>query len=216
MLLSKLVYYIVKNVKYLEDLGFIYESFKVGDFDNDLDYINSINNVFTPLNEAIHRLSDRNKIPNITMQVNAVNGVVDFSKIDKKIKKIISVFTLYKDKYLCCPFKYLGQYKILVNSKTPWVYIEFKEDIKNFEKIDFNYKDKEEYDGTNDIDLSEYGINETMISYIIEYCQGKLMETIAPEIANMHITRSEQYFNDLEDFSRNFHQEQITKINRIF
>ena len=66
MLLSQLVFQAVKNVKYIDDTDFNVDDFRIGTYiiNRDLDYINSINNVFAPLNEAIHRLSDRGKIKN--------------------------------------------------------------------------------------------------------------------------------------------------------
>ncbi len=79
MQLSKLVYEVVKNVKYLEDTGFTYEAFVRGEYDNDLDYKNSINNAFSPINEAIHRLSDRNKIKHKIELIGKANnnGIID-------------------------------------------------------------------------------------------------------------------------------------------
>ena len=81
MKLSELVYECVKNVKYLDDPNFTYESFMLGDYDNDMDYSNSINNVFTPLNTAIHRLSDRRKIKNEIVFLGAlpINRTFDIS-----------------------------------------------------------------------------------------------------------------------------------------
>ncbi len=54
-----------------------------------------------------------------------------------------------------------------------------------------------------------------MCSYIIEYAAGRLLEPIAPELANMHITRSEQYFDDLEEQQTPFSQNKITTKYRI-
>ena len=56
MLLSKLVYLSVKNVLYLADSSFTYEAFLEGDFNNDSDYATNINNVFSPLNQALAQI----------------------------------------------------------------------------------------------------------------------------------------------------------------
>jgi len=41
------------------------------------------------------------------------------------------------------------------------------------------------------------------------------MEPIAPELANLHLTRAEQYFNDLDTRQTSFHQKQVTRKYRI-
>jgi len=88
MNLSNLVFNAVKNVKYLEDSNFSYDGFIRGEFDNDMDYANSINNVFAPLNEAIHRLSDMNKISFKVERLPSPssNGLIDIRSISYDIK----------------------------------------------------------------------------------------------------------------------------------
>ncbi len=208
MKLSELTFQVVKNVKYLEDEGFTYEAFMSGDFDEDPDYTNSINNAMTPINEAVHRLSDRNKIRfNIIGVGIPVYALVNFGALlgDIKVKKIKSVFYRNEHVFEAVGFRETGKNEIFLQKlcKVP-LFIQFIEDIPPFKKADI-YKEE------SDIDLSEKGISDTMCSYIIEYAQGKLQEPIAPELANLHVTRAEQYFDDLEEQQTFFSQEVVTR-----
>ena len=221
MNLSNLVFNAVKNVKYLEDSNFSYDGFIRGEFDNDMDYANSINNVFAPLNEAIHRLSDMNKISFKVERLPSPssNGLVDIRSITYDIKTIVNIFVLSNGDYKKINHREFGRDKILLVDSfcvSGEYYIEYIQDIPNFSKDDIYY-----FEGTDsvidqrDINLTDYGISDTMCSYIIEYCQGKLMEPIAPELANLHLTRAEQYFNDLDTRQTSFHQKQVTRKYRI-
>lgn len=220
MQLSKLVYEVVKNVKYLEDTGFTYEAFVRGEYDNDLDYKNSINNAFSPINEAIHRLSDRNKIKHKIELIGKANnnGIIDLGTLAYDINKIINVFSLLNGDYVHVEFREFGKDKLLVTSNSDnELYLEYIQDICHFSKEDiYFFTDNNNIIEKKDVDLKkDYGITETMCSYIIEYAAGRLLEPIAPELANMHITRSEQYFDDLEEQQTPFSQNKITTKYRI-
>lgn len=220
MQLSKLVYEVVKNVKYLEDTGFTYEAFVRGEYDNDLDYKNSINNAFSPINEAIHRLSDRNKIKHKIELIGKANnnGIIDLGTLAYGINKIINVFSLLNGDYVHVEFREFGKDKLLVTSNSDnELYLEYIQDICHFSKDDiYFFTDNNNIIEKKDVDLKkDYGITETMCSYIIEYAAGRLLEPIAPELANMHITRSEQYFDDLEEQQTPFSQNKITTKYRI-
>lgn len=220
MQLSKLVYEVVKNVKYLEDTGFTYEAFARGEYDNDLDYKNSINNAFSPINEAIHRLSDRNKIKHKIELIGKANnnGIIDLDTLAYDINKIINVFSLLNGNYVHVEFREFGKDKLLVTSNSDnELYLEYIQDICHFSKDDiYFFTDNNNIIEKKDVDLKkDYGITETMCSYIIEYAAGRLLEPIAPELANMHITRSEQYFDDLEEQQTPFSQNKITTKYRI-
>lgn len=220
MQLSKLVYEVVKNVKYLEDTGFTYEAFVRGEYDNDLDYKNSINNAFSPINEAIHRLSDRNKIKHKIELIGKANnnGIIDLGTLTYDINKIINVFSLLNGDYVHVEFREFGKDKLLVTSNSDnELYLEYIQDICHFSKDDiYFFTDNNNIIEKKDVDLKkDYGITETMCSYIIEYAAGRLLEPIAPELANMHITRSEQYFDDLEEQQTPFSQNKITTKYRI-
>lgn len=217
MKLSLLVYNVVKNVKYLDDFGFTYEAFKKGDFDGDQDYSNSINNAFAPINEAIHRLSDRDKIPFILQEgITVLDGTMaDLSSVDRKIKKIKCVYARAGEDYRAIPFREMGKKTLLLLSpvrKGETLGIQFAEDIRPFSRSDYSYfADNNGYVNETDVDLDDYGISETACCYITEYAQGKLQEQIAPELANMHITRSEQYFDDLEEAQTAFYQQCVER-----
>lgn len=221
MKLSELVFEIVKNVKYLEESSFNYEAFIRGEFDQDPDYANSINNAFAPLNEAIHRLSDLNKIKFKIEEIQSTpdkNGLIDISSLTYDIKKIVNVFSLNSGEYTHIEFREFGKDKLLLFNASNFnnFYIEYIQDIKHFSKLDIYFiEDSNSTLDKRDVELKEIGINETMCSYIIEYCQGKLLEPIAPELANLHLTRAEQYFNDLDTQQTSFCQKNVTKKYRI-
>lgn len=229
MKLSELVFNVVKNVKYMSDTEFTLDAFRQGDFDDDLDYANSINNAFLPINEAIHRLSDLGKIRHriVSTGVPSSTGTIDFSGLEEviehPIKEILSVFIYSKngDNYLTFPFREVSEAKVkLVNATVPAnyaVYMEYVEDMKWFSKEDYDYSNYDAADESSytDVELKDYGISNTMASYIMEYSKGVLFEPIAPEIANMHITRAEQYFSDLPEQQTSFYQKEINKTYRI-
>lgn len=209
MKISEITYQVVKNVKYLEDIGFTYEAFVNKEYDNDQDYTQSIVNAMAPINEAIHRLSDRNKIAFQVVSVGVPNNsLVDITQVSR-VKKIKSMFYMEKGDYETVGFRECGKGYVFIERvfKKP-LFMQFVEDIPPFKMSDIYEEDK-------DIDLSIIGINETMCDYIIEYAQGKLQEPIAPELANMHITRAEQYFDDLDEQQTVFTQKVVAKKFRI-
>ena len=214
MLLSKLVFLCVKNVIYLNDTSFNYPGFCSGDFDNNIDYVTNINNVFSPLNEAIARLQDLDKIPYVVEEIApSEDRTIDLSLLEKQPRQIIGVAVVDTyGNYRKLAFTMFGKDKIRI--KSPYssfetkIYVEFKEEIETFSKLDILPLEE---DGTdNNIDLfKKYGIDEAMSNYIMEYVQGKLLEPIAPELANMHITRSESYFNNLRTAIKSFPQSRV-------
>jgi hypothetical protein len=209
MKLSELTYQVVKNVIYLEDAGFSYEAFVNGDYNNDQDYANFINNAMVPINEAIHRLSDRNKIAYKLLSIGEPkDNLIDTSRLNTKIKKIKSIFYLGKnDRFIRVGFREFSAGLIYIETviRCP-LFIQYIEDIKHL-----SIETGERYNKEKDIDLYNIGITETMCDYIIEYAQGKLLEPIAPELANLHINRAEQYFDDLEEQQTYFTQDVVEK-----
>lgn len=231
MYLSKLVFLCVKNVLYYNDNSFNYNDFLAGNFDSDPDYDTAINNVFTPLNEAIARLNDLGRIPYRIDEANFVNDVADLKQFatretdPRKVKEVISVGQFHirrpeKLDYKCSANKvFLCERKF---NGSP-VFIEYKEDIPWFTREDIPQKnpltdeayepEDEEY---RDVDLSEkYNISDSICNYIIEYVQGKLLEPIAPDLANMHITRAEAYFSNITPVSKTFVQSFVRKLYSI-
>ena len=82
MKLSKLVYLSIKNAIYYDDASFSFDNFKKDLFNGSPDYAMNINNVYLPLNEAISRLSDLERIPYKVIKVNQItDGVVDLKQI---------------------------------------------------------------------------------------------------------------------------------------
>lgn len=215
MKLSEITYQVVKNVKYLEDVGFTYEAFVAREYDGDQDYTQSIVNAMAPINEAIHRLSDRNKIAfKIVGLGTPTNALVSLGTV-KNIKKIKSIFYMDKD-YETVGFREYGKSMVFIERvlNKP-LFMQYVEDIPPFKMSDIYEESPQNNDYHYDIELSDIGITETMCSYIVEYAQGKLQEPIAPELANMHVTRAEQYFDDLDEQQVMFSQKVITSKFRI-
>ena len=223
MLLSKLVYLCVKNVVYYDDSSFTYKQFKEGKFKNDPDYSTNIYNVFLPLNEALARLSDLERIPyRVEYLVYPHNNKIDIASFEDKsgikVKEIVGVAyqadALGIKSPVAVEFKVIGKV-IEVYSHVPQVgnlLIEFKEDLPYFDDSFFDYSDDEVY---QDIELNNYGISDSMCNFIMEYVAGKLGEIISPELANMHLTRAEQYFMNIRPVHSNLRQTAIYKTSRI-
>lgn len=225
MLLSKLVYLCVKNVLYLADSSFTYEAFLEGDFNNDSDYATNINNVFSPLNQALARLNDLERIPykvDVISYRDIVNNVLDYSKLSASVSDVINVVQEYEGEYRNLAFRQFGSNKILItdyfkeSSEYP-ILVEYKQelpyfgisDIKEVELVNAVFVD-------DNIDLkATYGISESASNYVMEYVQGRLLEPIAPDLANMHISRAEQYFAGLKANTSMFHQDQVENIYKI-
>lgn len=214
MKLSELTYLVVKNVIYLEDAGFTYKAFINGEYNDDQDYSNFINNAMVPINEAIHRLSDRNKIAYRVLSLGTPKeNLLDVTNLNTKIKKIKSIFYMDKNRFIRVGYREFATGFIFIETILPYnLYIQFIQDIPHL-----SIGTGAEYNEEKDIDLYNIGISETMCDYIIEYAQGKLLEQIAPELANLHINRAEQYFEDLEEQQTTFSQNVVEKkygINR--
>ena len=193
MLLSKLVYLSIKNVLYQNDYSFTYENFMNGSFDDDIDLSMQINNVFSPLNEAIARLSDLDRIPYRFARIRPSQyGEVELSGLTHEVKEVMGVM----QNGHAIAFKKLGTTLYLEWFDTSKdATIEYSEDIPSFSKDDLVELEEGQPDGN--IDLKIYGISEGMCNYIIEFVKGKLLEPLAPELANLHITTAESYFQTL-------------------
>lgn len=221
MKLSKLVYLSIKNAIYYDDASFSFDNFKKDLFNGSPDYAMNINNVYLPLNEAISRLSDLERIPYKVIKVNQItDGVVDLKQIENensiKIKEVINVVKL--PSYEKISHRNLGLDKILIigSYNVREIYIEVKEDIPHFDSTDYSYR-KNDTDITEEYDkeLNDYGITDSMCNYIMEYIMGRLTEQISPEIANMHITRAEQYFANIKPNKNNLTQTNVKNVYRV-
>ena len=145
MLLSRLAYEVVKSALKLGNQEFIYESFRQNEFDSDIDYSNEIDNCYSEINQAIHRLSDLKKIP-FKVEKFTTNGgaIFDFATTDLKIKSIISIVKLNETtgEYRNIAFRSMSSTKVNllgVSEKPQSFYVEYVEDIPNFSNDDFDY-----------------------------------------------------------------------------
>lgn len=232
MLLSKLVYLCVKNVIYLDDPNFLYETFLEGTYNNDPDYNTHINNVFSPLNEAIARLSDLERIPYKVKQAELELGTreIDLDNLNQKenaeeretalVKEMYAVGQIIAGKPERLRFKQIGNKVLIldsVNIRYP-IYIEYKEDIPQFDNNSYNYEYVEEdlvSETILDVEMKDYNISDSMCNFIIEYVQGKLSESIEPSLANMHVTRAESYFNNIRTVRPVFVQTAIKNVYKM-
>ncbi len=217
MKLSFLVYEGVKNVKYLDTTAYTYESFKKGEFNNDLDYVNQIHNVYSPLNMALHRLSDRGKLPTKSYMLPIQqNNVYDISGISSDINEIKNVYSFCPfNGYETVEYRTVGTTTlILLNAKpNKQYYIEYVQDIPHFNNNDWRYD--EEGHEVKDVDLRTYGITDTMCSYVIEYIRGNLLEPIDPQMATIHLNRAEEYMADLRDYQTLFNKNRVKNVIKL-
>lgn len=210
MKLSELVFQCIKYGAYLSDTNFLYDAFMNGDFDNDVEYKDAIDKVWFPLNEALHRLAVKDKIPNRVVELSVDGNVATFKEdaTDEErniaIRNIRNVFQGSKK----IAHRRVGNMLILYGfSGSKPIFAEYKVDIPNFDKDNFK---------SNDKDLGEeYGITETACSFIIEYVKSGLLEEIQPEMAYQHRTVAEQYFADLDTYNNGFEQMVVQSVYRI-
>ena len=95
MKLTELAYNCVKNVSLFDDNGFTLEKFiEINTESSQEDYFDydlSINNVFAPINEAISRLSDLEKIPYRVEEVTESDGIIDLTTLLCACKEVMNV-----------------------------------------------------------------------------------------------------------------------------
>jgi hypothetical protein len=216
MKLSKLVYLCIKNVIYFDDTSFSLEEFLKGSFNSHPDYATNINNVFSQINESIARLSDLERIPYLVEYCEVTDNIIELNQCSKSVKEVISVAQNTYKGFKAVEHRPFGLGKVYLASYSPYsdTYIEYKEDIPMFDETYMpfkNYNDELE-ENPLDVDLKEYGINDSMCNYIIEYVKGKLFEQENPDVANMHITRAEQYFNNIKPSTSAFSQQVVRTV----
>lgn len=222
MLLSRLAYEVVKSALKLGNKEFIYSAFRQKDFDSDIDYSNDIDNCFVEINQAIHRLSDLRKIPYKveSFVVKSGSSIFDFATTDLKIKEIKNIVKLNEKtgEYTNIPFRTMSATKVNLlglGENMQKLYVEYVEDIPNFSSEDFDYSSYTDYGEYEDIDLKQYGINETMCSKIILYSAGRLFARIDPQIAAKEEALGEQYFDALPTHGVSFETRRVSAVNRI-
>ena len=221
MKLSELVFRSVKNTIYFDDTSFSFLEFKKGTFNGDPDYALNLNNVYAPLNEAISRLSDLEKIPYQVLAVKSnmlEKNIVDLKKFENEyntsVKEVVNVGVFNGLQCEKVPHYMFGHDKVVIEEPTNKdLYIEFKQDIPYLDEEKYHYvydENGEEVAGDSfDVDLKEYGITDSMCNYIMEYVKGNLGSVVGEEVANMHLTRAEQYFNNIQDNTYTFGQKLV-------
>lgn len=194
---SKLIYLCAKNVIYYDDSDTTYSAFLLGNVHNHPDYSMFFNNLFTPLNTAISRLNDLEKIPYQIERVVAVNSAFSILELSKKVKEIIGIAKMKHGKLIPIPYTKIGN-EIIVQTDGE-VFIEFKEDIPYLTEEDYSYNSisglpQEE----QDFDMKDrFNIDETMCAYIIEYVKGVLTESVDVKMSDIHLARAESYFTNI-------------------
>ena len=221
MKLSDLLYLVIKNAIYYDDYSFIKETFLKGEYNDDPDYAQNIINVFSPINEAIARLSDLERINYIVEIVSENNNIIDLTDCEKDVKEVVSLAQLNNGKYEPIPFKMFGAKKLFVSefyNKNLTTFIEYKEDIPIFseEHCDYIYDNEGTLISSKDVDLKDHGITSSMCNYIIEYAVGKLKENSGSlEEAAFHVNRAEQYFSGIKQVASAFPQRSVRPVHTI-
>ena len=115
MYLSQLVYECIKYGVYQDDTKFTYQAFVDGEYNDVVDFKNQINNVWFPLNEAIHRLSVKDKIPNRVVLLNVEDNIGKLEGELINIRNIRNVFQVNSDGYKKVGHRRVGNMIILYN-----------------------------------------------------------------------------------------------------
>lgn len=219
MKLSKLVYLCVKNVILYDDESFSYDGFIKGKFNGNPDYATSINNVFSAINQAISRLSDLERLPYRVEEITLEGYAFNISDLEHNLKEIVAI--AYIDSYkniTPLTFEILGNQVIVKgvvsNAK---VHVEYKEDIFFIQGESYYYEytvnelGEDTLITSKDIELRDLGINDQMCNAIVEYAKGVLNEGVEAALANMHITRAEQYFMNINPVRSGLSQTVVVK-----
>lgn len=236
MNLSKLTYLCVKEAMYLDDRAFTYDNFMNGEYNDAVDYSKNIFYAMSPINEAIARLSDTDKIPLIVRKMDIENGYIVYGD-ELRIKSIVSIASPNSNGYSKIAFRDLGKFinedgdkenRIMLIS-TPTTRNLVKDvdgniagiglvskpikDVLVAYKEDIKYFDLSDIEDGNDVDLRTYGITDAMCNFIMEYAKGKLMEDVDANLSVLHTNRAEQYFSAIDTFQNPFEQ---TKVHSIY
>lgn len=219
MKLSKLVYLSIKNVILYDDESFDYNSFIQGKFNGHPDYATSINNVFSAINQAISRLNDLERLPYRVDKITLNDYAFNISDLEHNLKEIVAI--AYIDSYkniTPLTFEILGNQVIVKgvvsNAK---VHVEYKEDIFFIQNESYYYEytvnelGEDTLITSKDIELRDLGINDQMCNAIVEYAKGVLNEGVETVLANMHMTRAEQYFMNINPVRSGLSQTVVVK-----
>lgn len=220
MLLDKLAYLAIKGVLKLDDDSFTLKSLLDKDATGNSDYSVQVNNVFSPLNEAIQRLSNLDKIPWKVDNVGSISldvASIKLSALSNKTDRIVSVYQLVNKRYISTiEWRVIGDSILLFGD---WdasldVYVQYRLQVPYFSDVDLVALGEDGTDGNIDL-YSTYGISETMCAYIIEYVVGNLLEQDSPSMANLHLSRAEQYFSGLDTMNTEIIQPSVEAVHRL-
>lgn len=236
MKISELAYRCIKEAFYMDDSGFTLEHYKDGTYYESAEYGVQINNVFSPINEAIARLNDLDKISYRVVEIpsSAITKdddvyIADLSFIDNltqddgyihEFKEVVNVAIKRGIGFRKLETRPFGRTKILLgkdfnNLNGERLFIEYKEDIPYFTEKDGGIYPYNQETTDIDIELKDYGVTNSMCPYIMEYAMAKLSEDIDPSLSNMHLTRAEQYFSNIKSVTMAFKQNNVYKTYKI-
>lgn len=218
MKISRLLFECVKDSINIPNTNFNEYSFLNGDFNNSKDYVNQISGALSAINLALSRLQDSNKIPYSTKVVNPTAKVINFEDGD-----IINIVQVYSDTYKRIPFRTMTNgkdYMLLCNDLPNSLLIEYRATIPHFTEEHIMGITIDEESNTvidKNLDLRYYGVSDIMCDYVKEFVKGQLNEFIAPDLANLHNNRAEQYFQNLKSYTTSFTQTNVSnKHRRLF
>ena len=212
MKLSELIYECVKDSITIANSSISYEGFINESFSTTKDYALQYAGVFSAVNLAVARLQTYDKIPYATEAKTITSNIFDFD-----LGTVVNVVELIAGQYTRLEFRNINQGKgvmLLEVSRKREIIVEYKVRIPRFSEKDIK---KIELDPNNElvvvdtnIDLeTEYGITDVMCDYIKAFTKGQLLETIAPDIANNHNNRAEQYFQSLNRATTSFNANKV-------
>lgn len=193
MKLSRLIYEVVTGTLALPNQT-NYNSFIQGEYREDNDYAMQTANALNYVNLAMSRLFEYDKMPHFVSKAEVVDGKVSTMGLG-------DVVNVQHDKEPI-EWRLIGGNEIKVDLKDgEEIYIEYKMQIPYFTEDNIiteavNDDGSVEMIGI-DIELKDYGIQDRMIPYIVEFAKSQVMEIISPELAVNHNNRAEQYFNSM-------------------
>jgi hypothetical protein len=180
MLLSQLKYHIIKKVLGVSESDFTYKSYLNNNFRDDYRVKELENSVILPINEAIARLNDLQKITNQVFKLTAIDSVV---VLPLDVKEVIAVQNYNGEQY---EFIKEGLDKIRLVNAPHLERLLVELSIDTFLENDQNEKE-----------LRTLGITNQMCGYIVDYVVGKIFTEISPNEASGYLSSAESYFSNI-------------------
>lgn len=196
MRLAVLAYEIARDAIEVSS-GFNFDSFVRGDYDEDRDYKQQISFAFNYINLALGLLeSNRKTILKMAVEKSNENGYIAFDKggvtavVDSLAPSYNHVHWKPFDEGIAVEESYVEKD----------VFVEYRPHIPHFDLEDIREQKFVDGELTNEeirIDLSEYGVNDVMCSFIKEYAKGGLMEYLDPSLSQTHVSLASSYISSL-------------------